>query len=435
MTSELAPADAVPATTSVSLGAALAMSAPTVLVAPVDVAESEPDSRRSEPPDTESGAAQGPTAATASAEISARRAAGTTQKTVTVAVLATDADTPADASGDPEAPGESAALTTTEEPTAAEDPTDDPSTPDAAAAEPATPATPEAPPGEAPASQPPPAAPTSGADQIAALRAAVTARKSALTDRPAKLDPETDTARSEADRPAALAEPPSPPARKDTGLAAAARIAAMRASSTADKTVPVTVVPDPAPGSVHPTDAAGHQSSAPRTADGPEPSMPKAYPDRGWSAGGAPLGTAPSDAVRYRPIPETPAMRGPAPDLVPPATRPPVPVVVASGLLGLITAGFVVLAMFMATLGPAILLAPLCGATLTGCLAFGLWRGARGANLVTLLLAAIALYTGVSNLLTGAGGGAVTALPRIVIGGALFGLLLGHRETRRHYWT
>ena len=317
MTSELATAAAVPAATSVSLGAALAMSAPTVLVAQVDVAERAADGQGSEPPDPGSATAQGPTAATASAEISARRAAGTTQKTVTVAV--------------------------TLEAASAEDPA------------------PDAPIGDARTSQPPPTALTSAADPIAALRTAVDATPSA--------------------------------------------------------------------GPVAPQQV--------RTTGNPEASIPRAYPgpDRGWSASGTRLGTAGSDGVEYRPIPETPAMRGPAAGLATRDARPPVPVIVASGLVGLMTAGFVALAMFMATLGPAILLAPLCGATLTAFLAVGLWRGARGANLVTLLLATLALYTGVANLITGTGGGAITALPRIVIGGALFGLLLGHRETRQHFWS
>jgi hypothetical protein len=157
----------------------------------------------------------------------------------------------------------------------------------------------------------------------------------------------------------------------------------------------------------------------------------------GWQASGAPIGQGGLDDVEYRPVPETPAMKGPSKEAIAALgiQRPPVPVIVASALLGLATAGFVVLAMFMATLGPAIVLAPLCGATLTGFLAVGLWRGARGANLVTLLLAAVCVYTGISNLITGSGGGALTALPRILLGGALLGLLLGHPTTRRHFWS
>ena len=544
MTSELAPGAAVPATKPVSLGSALAMSAPTVLVPPLDLAERGVEATEVEPYDAGTEAAKGPTAATASAQISAMRAAGTTQKTVTVAVLAADAKAHNAVDAEPAhtvdvtAPGPTSGR---EAPASGEETTEADGGSAAAAAAPqgatlpanasrsaqaAEPPKAGEPPIAEPATAVEPAAAaaeltglTAGADQIAALRAAVAARKSEIAARltavptpeepPASsastVPPGADAAVDASQRPASNgparantppprytpparntppAKPPTTPGSAASALAAVAKIAAMRETSSADRTVPVTILPadslpedtpdaPPAAPAAAPTgrpdltqparrqeprnwrDPADRSENAPPgwptpsgwPAGQPQQGQPSIRADAGWSTSGTPFdqsafSSTRDDSLPSRPLPRphdaTEGAEGPnrtVRSLIEPSQRPPLPVILAAGLLGLITAGFVVLAMFMATLGPAIVLFPLCGATLVGFLAVGLWRGARGANLVTLLLALICLGTGCSNLVTGAGGGALTAGPRILIGAALLVLLLGPPTTRRHFWS
>lgn len=114
---------------------------------------------------------------------------------------------------------------------------------------------------------------------------------------------------------------------------------------------------------------------------------------------------------------------------------PPTPVVAAVVLSGLVTAGFVVLAVVSAAAGdgPGAVF-PLLIAAAVGLVTFGVWRGQRGNWGVALAFAAFSLVTGVLSLFDAHGAVAVAVgVARIVVSAAWGALLVGPATSRAYF--
>lgn len=114
---------------------------------------------------------------------------------------------------------------------------------------------------------------------------------------------------------------------------------------------------------------------------------------------------------------------------------PPTPVIAAVALSGLVTAGFVVLAVVSVATGdgPGAVF-PLLIAAAVGLVTFGVWRGQRGNWGVALTFAAFSLVTGVLSLFDSHNAAAVAAgAARIVVSGAWGALLIGPASARAYF--
>ncbi|GAA0262015.1 hypothetical protein [Cryptosporangium japonicum] len=110
----------------------------------------------------------------------------------------------------------------------------------------------------------------------------------------------------------------------------------------------------------------------------------------------------------------------------------PRPVVAAMVLVNLTGIGLFGLSLLFATLGPAVFFVPLAAAVMMGWLGRGIWRGSRGAYVITLAIALFVVLAGFASI-----GGAsilVTGL-QLVLPAVLIGLLTGRSDTRAYFWT
>ncbi|WP_169745089.1 hypothetical protein [Cryptosporangium arvum] len=110
----------------------------------------------------------------------------------------------------------------------------------------------------------------------------------------------------------------------------------------------------------------------------------------------------------------------------------PRPVVAAMVLVNLTGVGLFGLSLLFATLGPAVFFVPLAAAVMMGWLGRGIWRGSRGAYVITLAIASFVVLAGFASI-----GGAsilVTGL-QLLLPVVLIGLLTGQSATRAYFWT
>jgi hypothetical protein len=114
---------------------------------------------------------------------------------------------------------------------------------------------------------------------------------------------------------------------------------------------------------------------------------------------------------------------------------PPAPVVAAVVLSGLVTAGFVVLAVVsLATGDGANAVFPLLIAAALGLVTFGVWRGQRGNWGVALILAAFSLVTGALSLFDSHSGMDVAVdVARVVVSGSWAALLAAPASARAYF--
>ena len=117
--------------------------------------------------------------------------------------------------------------------------------------------------------------------------------------------------------------------------------------------------------------------------------------------------------------------------------RPPTPVLAAVVLGGVVTVGFVVLAIVsLATGDGAGAVFPLLIAAALGLVTSGVWRGQRGNWGVALVLAAFSLVTGALSLFDSHSAGDVAVdVVRIAVSGAWAALLAGPASARAYFQT
>ncbi|GAA3388038.1 hypothetical protein [Cryptosporangium minutisporangium] len=120
--------------------------------------------------------------------------------------------------------------------------------------------------------------------------------------------------------------------------------------------------------------------------------------------------------------------------LTAPRKRPsrPAPVVAAMVLVNLTGVGLFVLSLLFATLGPAVFFVPLVAAVMMGWLGRGIWRGSRGAYVITLMIAVIVALAGIASI-SGTASLLMTAV-QLLVPAALIALLTARAQTRAYYW-
>jgi len=118
----------------------------------------------------------------------------------------------------------------------------------------------------------------------------------------------------------------------------------------------------------------------------------------------------------------------------PPQERParPAPVVAAMVLVNLTGVGLFGLSLLFATLGPAVFFVPLVAAVMMGWLGRGIWRGSRGAYVITMTIAVLVALAGIASV----GGSASLLLTglQLVVPATLIALLTAQATTRRYFW-